>query len=425
MRLLVDNSGYSLLNAGDRAMLQVGLTRFRSLWPQVEADVIVSAPQRLVQICPWAHAVPLVRKHEFLRVGGVLVGAHRLMPTDSDGALDRAEQYLRAHYPAQVAGLVASYKRLRKKPGADDLVAFADVLVAADAVVVTGGGFVTDSFEDHGIFVLRLLALAQSMGKPTAMFGQGLGPIASPSLMRLAARVLSRLDLLTLREGRNSLSLLKELGVSLEKVVVTGDDAICLAYSHPIRGLGTRIGLNIRDAVYAQVGIAKMKEVCRAVEELAGALSTKVVVIEISETEDRPEPVQRVAGSSVSSHGACMKGLNQVLDRIAACQMMVTCSYHASVFALAMGIPVVALYSSAYYEHKLHGVGDQFGSGCIVLDMNAHSFATDLVDAVQKLWGLDQASRDALRRRAVEQVELSENAYARFAQICDRVGRQA
>ena len=424
MRLLVDNSGYDLGNAGDRAMLQVGLARFRSLWPQAEADVIVSAPQRLVQICPWAHAVPPAGRHEFLRVGGVLVGAHRLMPTDSDGALDRAEQYLRAHYPAQVAGLVASYKRLRKKPGADDLVAFADVLVAADAVVVTGGGFVTDSFEDHGMFVLRLLALAQSMGKPTAMFGQGLGPIASPSLMRLAARVLSRLDLLTLREGRNSLSLLKELGVSLEKVVVTGDDAICLAYSHPMRGLGTRIGLNIRDAVYAQVGIAKMKEVCRAVEELAGALSTKVVVIEISERDDRPEPIQGMADYVEPSHGSGASDLNQVLDRIAACQTIVTCSYHAAVFALAMGIPVVAMYSSVYYQHKLHGVADQFGSGCIVLDMNATTFVPDLVAAVQELWNMDQASRDALRRRAKEQTELSRSAYERFAQICDPVGRK-
>ena len=425
MRLLVDNSAYHLENAGDRAMLQAGLARFKGLWPEAEAYVIAAAPERLVRICPWAHAVAPAGKYEFLRAGGVLLGARRVLPSDSEGALDRAEQHLRSRYPSQVARLVASYRRLRQKPAGDDIVAFAGALMAADAVVATGGGFITDYFEEHGMFVLRLLALAQSMGKPTAMFGQGLGPIASPGLARLAARVLSRLDLLTLREGRGGIPLLRELGVPLDHVVVTGDDAISLACSHSGLASGSAIGLNIRNADYAQVGPDKMEDACRAVEQLAGALATKVAIVEISETEDSPASIRRLADHAERSNGSSPSELDQVLDRIATCRVMVTCSYHAAVFALAMGIPVVAMYSSAYYEHKLHGVADQFSAGCIVLDMNASTFAADLVGATQELWHMDQTAREALRRRGVEQAELSENAYGRFGQICDQVGGQA
>jgi polysaccharide pyruvyl transferase WcaK-like protein len=422
MRLLVDNSAYHLENAGDRAMLQAGLARFKRLWPEAEADVIVSAPQRLGQVCPWARAVPPVGKYEFLRPGGVLIGARRLLKSDSDGTLDRAEQRLRARYPQHVATLVSSYKRLRHKPAGDEIMVFVRALHAADAVVATGGGFVTDSFEEHGMFVLRLLALAQSMGKPTAMFGQGLGPITSPALGELAARVLSRLDLLALREGRSGLPLLRELGVPLDHVTVTGDDAISLACTRPVQALGSQIGLNIRNADYAQVGTDKMEDACRAVEQLAAALSTTVAVVEISETEDRPESVRRMAGQGEPGDGPTSSELSQVLDRIAACRVVVTCSYHAAIFALTMGIPVVALYSSAYYEHKLHGVADQFGLGCDVLDMNTPMLVPELVGAVQHMWDLDAASRQTLRNRALEQVELSDGAYERFAGICAKEG---
>ena len=52
MRILIDHSGYDLLNIGDVAMLQSCVIRLRHLWPGAEIMVISHAPERLASYCP-------------------------------------------------------------------------------------------------------------------------------------------------------------------------------------------------------------------------------------------------------------------------------------------------------------------------------------------------------------------------------------
>src|SRR2546421_1692869 len=103
---------------------------------------------------------------------------------------------------------------------------------AADLVVASGGGYVTDTWWWHGAGVLSLLRLAQRLGKPTAMFGQGVGPISERgrggprALCRQARAVLPRLAVLGLREDRIGKDLAISLGVPAGAVAITGDDAL-------------------------------------------------------------------------------------------------------------------------------------------------------------------------------------------------------
>jgi polysaccharide pyruvyl transferase WcaK-like protein len=50
--------------------------------------------------------------------------------------------------------------------------------------------------------------------------------------------------------------------------------------------------------------------------------------------------------------------------------VVVAGSYHAAVFALSQGIPVVALVKSPYYVNKMVGLGDQFGAGCEIVRLD-------------------------------------------------------
>ena len=103
---------------------------------------------------------------------------------------------------------------------------------AADLVVASGGGYVTDTWWWHAAGVLSLLRLAQRLGKPTAMFGQGVGPISergrggSRALRAQARAVLPRLAVLGLREDRIGKDLAISLGIPAGAVAVTGDDAL-------------------------------------------------------------------------------------------------------------------------------------------------------------------------------------------------------
>jgi colanic acid/amylovoran biosynthesis protein len=57
MRILVDQSGYDLLNIGDVAMLQSCVTRLRRLWPDAEIMVVCHSPERLASYCPGTIAI--------------------------------------------------------------------------------------------------------------------------------------------------------------------------------------------------------------------------------------------------------------------------------------------------------------------------------------------------------------------------------
>ena len=102
------------------------------------------------------------------------------------------------------------------------------------------------------------MELAIRRGVPTALFGQGLGPIAHPELWQRASDVLPLVTLIGVRESRASVPLLSSLGVNPANIAVTGDDAVELAFS----ALGGRakpaseastIGVNVRVAAYAEI----------------------------------------------------------------------------------------------------------------------------------------------------------------------------
>jgi polysaccharide pyruvyl transferase WcaK-like protein len=81
----------------------------------------------------------------------------------------------------------------------------------ADALLVSGGGFITDLFGTSER-VLNLILLAQSRNTPVYMFGQGIGPIRNSRLWEKAKRALPEVQQIALREGRFSRSLLHKLG---------------------------------------------------------------------------------------------------------------------------------------------------------------------------------------------------------------------
>ena len=84
-----------------------------------------------------------------------------------------------------------------------------------------------------------------------------------------------------------------------------------------------------------------------------------------------------------------------VIRRVGECRVVVTGSYHAGVFALSQGIPVVGLSRSDYYDDKFLGLADQFGPGCCLVALDEAGTAHALVARVRELW----READELRQR--------------------------
>src|SRR5690606_22585332 len=123
----------------------------------------------------------------------------------------------------------------------------------ADALVVTGMGMITDAFKKESYALMKAIAAAHSFRVPVALFGQGLGPLEDPGLRASVRAVLPAVQQISLREGRFGPKLCSDLGVAAEKVDITGDDALEMAYEARRDSLGNHIGVNVRVAPYSAI----------------------------------------------------------------------------------------------------------------------------------------------------------------------------
>lgn len=415
-RVLLENSSYGHRNAGDAAMLRAAVDRLRGFFDGAEVRVLTTAPDQLRDLCPTACPVDLtVQPPGFTRSlvpirwrrGRRFQEAVRCRADEWAGRLgrwsDRLAGLARAGMPAHRAAFARYLAELD----------------AADLVVATGGGFVTDAFPHHCRAVLMTLLLAAGRGKPVAMTGQGLGPLTSRPLTRLARAVFPRLAVVGLREGVASPALATALGAPADRVVVTGDDAVEFAYSLRPDALGGAVGVNLRVARYSGVSDGEAGGVRAVVLGLAERASAPVLPVPISwyPQEDDLGSFRRLfPGVPVDPAAAAAGPDPDATARLAGrCRVVVTGSYHAGVFALAQGVPVVGLAKSAYYVDKFEGLAGQFPDGVRVARLDDPAGPAAVAKAAEDLWAAAPGLRAGLLASAAAQVEAGRAFYRRLA----------
>ena len=141
-------------------------------------------------------------------------------------------------------------------PG-NDLTQVYNSIKVSDLVVCGGGGLFQDYYGHdllewfHGArmglnYYLRNLFIAQVLGKPTMVYGAGVGPLQTTTGRQMVKLILSNTDTVTVRDV-HSHNLLAELGVDS---LVTGDPALRTQPEkttwHP-ESQGPFIGLSLRN----------------------------------------------------------------------------------------------------------------------------------------------------------------------------------
>ncbi|QYN34476.1 polysaccharide pyruvyl transferase family protein [Pseudonocardia sp. DSM 110487] len=418
LRIVVQNGEYWLSNKGDLAMLDVTLRRLHRQWPAARLGVITSAPLLLRAFAPATEPLTVTGPGAWPRSGLAARLASRLGPGVAgppsiawlsardrvDGLWQRVVRRLGVRLPA-ASGWVP------------------DAASGATLVLAIGGGYLTDVDAEQVHRTLDLLEHAADRGIPTAMVGQGLGPLDEPVLRERARAVLPRVDLIALREGRTGPGLLAGLGVAAERIVVTGDDAIELGYAARRDEPGSDIGLCLRAAGYSPVARAARASVASTVTTLATETGSTIRPLIISEyrSEDRRSTLPLVAGfPRVTPVLGRYATPHELARRVAHCRVLVTGAYHLAVFALSQGIPVVGLSSSRYYDDKLHGLRDMFGGGLEPIRLDDPDLDKRLGQAVRSAWDRAGELREPLRERAREQIAASRQAYERVFALVER-----
>jgi colanic acid/amylovoran biosynthesis protein len=411
-------------------MLQVAIARWMALWPSASIGVLTGAPEALASYGP--RVVPVSVRERAAWLNTHITGRfHHSLPSRAAAPLERIERGLKLNGSRPLEAALA-LRRYVARAGASDVAAFLHWLRQADVVALTGGGALTDAFSVKASQIFDTLGMAARRGRRdgrpiTAIFGQGFGPLDDPALRRLAADVLPQIDLIALRESPGSRPLLSELGVRADRIVLTGDDAIELAFEQRPSTVGSALGVNVRVAYYARTDASTLGVVKQAVVAAARRHGAAFVPVPISRQRGGTQP-----HNAEQSDAASIRGLlaDVALDRtgwrepdspaavireVGRCRVVVTGSYHGAVFALAQGIPAIGLAGSPYYRAKFVGLAEQFDGGVQMVEMGPAGWGQRLEAAIDDAWQAAERLRPRLLDAAARQVELSRQAYQTVA----------
>jgi polysaccharide pyruvyl transferase WcaK-like protein len=405
-------------NMGDVAMLQVAVARLLSLWPDAHIEVLTDSPANLARYCPGARPLPRAGCAYWVGNRMVLGRYHQFLPRWASARLSDLKRAIRLHCPALLEFLIRLRLSFRDGDGRrGDFKAFLEALKKSDLLVVCGSGGFADSCREWNLSMLDTIEVALRRGIPVVMFGQGMGPLNDRVVLRRAKNVLPGVSLITLRGSRGGLPLLESLGVPSAGVLTTGDEAVELAYQARAKAPGSAVGINLRVASYSEVKEDTVENVRLVLQEFAQRHNAPLLPIPIAfhEYANDHQTIRRLlAGFDEESDGGLFLDTPlSLIKQTARCRVVVTGAYHAAVFALAQGIPVVCLSNSAYYLAKFQGLEDLFGHGCAIVMLDEPDLPGRLAAAIESTWNAAEVVRSPLLQSAFHQVEESWGAYQR------------
>lgn len=416
MKILIDNGDYGLSNFGDVAMLIMAFTKLREEFPSAEIRIFTDSVDGLKRHIPDAVPVLINGRRLWYMKRNIFGGLHKIFPLKVSSWIQDLENIIKIRY-TELTRLWIQTRLSRRNYKVEDMNVFLNEIKQADIVVADGGGYITNSFEEHASALLQTLALAQSYGKSTAMFGQGLGPVTSKRLLTWAKFVLPKLKMLSLREGLYSKPFALSVGVPPENIQVSGDDAVCLAHSMALSSIGDYIGINLRVSKYSGLKKNILNTLKSDLTITAEEIGAQLCGIPISHFGDDSDIVSLESILDKQALELVKKLCTpaDVIKQIGKCRIVITGSYHAGVFALSQGVSVIVIASNDYYRYKFEGLQSQFGDGCIIIDRDKPKFYELLKSGVISSWKSAEKVRSILLEKAESQISLSDNAYQTFS----------
>jgi polysaccharide pyruvyl transferase WcaK-like protein len=409
-------------NMGDVSMLQVAVERLHKLFPKACIEVLTDSAENLTRFCPAAR--PLDNRGRALWfANGVLLGRYTdLAPRWFLDLLVRFKRTVRSRFPNLLRAIVIRRLKHRNRPtDAEAVAAFTRALQNADLLLICGAGGFYYGCQSWSLDILDLLEVAIQGDVPVVMFGQGFGPVSDPLVLKRAAKVLPLVNFMTLRGNRGSLAILRSLGVAESKVQTTGDEALELAYESRSEERGRGLGINLRFAASACTDDGDIESIRPALQDFAKRHSVSLIPLPIAMqvyTRDDLAIKQLLIGFDEQSDGGkTLDSPLKVIKQVALCRVVVTGAYHAAVFALAQGIPVVGLAKSAYFSSKFLGLEDQFGEGCQTILLSEPALPQRLYSAIERAWQNADKLREPLQAAALRQIELSRRSYERVKDL--------
>ena len=433
MQIILDQGIFDMRNLGQNALLQAAIERVRKSYPESSIGVTTFAPYLLKIFFPGVFPVSPDGSHVWHKNRNNYNRIHQFIPVIFLKILLGAREELWYRWPGFSPGTIREKLKswVRQNPtnievtddSSEDTVSnanagapdYSSVVSDADLFIATGSQYLCDHARDTAFQVLGRLEAATQRGIPTAMVGQGIGPIDDFELRAKAKQVLPLLDLILVRERLEAPEILASLGVDPTKIIVTGDDAIELAYSARASFLGYGIGVSMRCRPSTRVDNSDLSTIGEILRETAQKHDAELVGLPISRSlHERDDICTQQIMEGHDKIWMSRKKFQTPLAYIRSaqrCRLVIAGTFHGAVLALAQGIPVVCLVRSSLYTNKFKGLADLFNPGCEIVSLDDEFFRKKLISSIELTWQSAENLRTHLLEKAVQQIEWGQSGY--------------
>ncbi len=224
-------------------------------------------------------------------------------------------------------------------------------------VLVFGGGNLLQDVTSVKslVYYLAILSLAKRLGLKTMLYANGIGPLGSEMGRNLSKKVLSKVDVITLRDP-DSVKLLEEIGVVAKCVELTADE-VFTAIERPfdvVEGLPEKyIAVSVRG--WDKVDNNFYSKIADVLEEVHDRYGLEAVLLPFQQHLDI-EPCEHLY-QIIESPVNIVMGEENILSAVTNADVVLGMRLHALIFGAAAGVPSVGIV----YDPKVEAFFDMIG----------------------------------------------------------------
>ncbi len=230
-----------------------------------------------------------------------------------------------------------------------------------------GGSLIQDVTSSKSLwYYLNVLKLALNTKIPVMLYANGIGPVNKEKNRKKAAKILNKVDLITLRDEK-SLEEIKKMGVTV-KALVTADPALGmvgisseraakLLSNEGIEKDKKLLGISMRD--WQECSPDFWKEFSSAVDEICKKYDLTPVLIPLKQPDDFD--VSDTILSNLKTKGYLLKNsynAEEIVGITGECELVIGMRLHSLIYAAAKGVPAIGVS----YDPKVSGFVDYLGT---------------------------------------------------------------
>lgn len=289
--------------------------------------------------------------------------------------------------------------------------------------IAGGGSLIQDVTSTKSLmYYLYIIRLAKKNNVPVMLYGNGIGPVNKPSNRKYTAKILNKIDMITLRD-QDSVETLRNMGVTKPEIHVTADPALSLEVSgiDAAKQILSDYGLGENDKFFC-VSIRKWKNmgdiaagfahICNYAMEKYNLIP---VILPMQYSKDMA--ISREIANLIGGKCICIDrnlSADQILSILSMSEAAVTVRLHMLIFGTLLGIPVLGINYDPKMSSFQKYAGLKHSLSAKELSSGTYTEVTDEFFSTRSQVSKDLNSRlatfkDAARENARIAVEMIKN----------------